>query len=244
MPTKPKPMRATGRPRRPSVSGPTRERLIECAGPIFADRGYRAATIREISAAAGENVAAIHYHFGDKLALYTEVVLRSTRTARVDAIRNALAQDAPPEQILRAVIRARLESLTRRDLPDWQFRILMHELADPTPALDQVIEQIGRPVFLRVLQLVGGMIGLPATDEKTRLCTISVMGQILVYVFARPLLAGVWPELKMTPEQVERIAEHIGDFSLAYIRGFREQQAEHGSQAGKRISATRSRTTS
>ena len=43
------------------------------------------------------------------------------------------------------------------------------------------------------------MIGLPPDDDKTRLCAFSVMGQILVYVFAIPLLAGVWPELKMTP---------------------------------------------
>jgi hypothetical protein len=65
------------------------------------------------------------------------------------------------------------------------------------------------------------MIGLPADDDKTRLCAISVMGQILVYVFSLPLLTGVWPELKMTPEQVERIADHIADFSLAYIQSFR-----------------------
>ncbi|HWB31612.1 MAG TPA: CerR family C-terminal domain-containing protein [Acidobacteriaceae bacterium] len=218
-----KPRSARPRPRRPSISDPTRERLIDCAGPIFADRGFQATTIREISTVAGENVAAIHYHFGDKLGLYSEVVLRSTRAAQVDAIRSALAQQAPPDQILRAVIRARLQSLNRRDLPDWHFRILLHEFASPTPALGQVVEHVGRPIFLRVLDLIGGMLGLPPTDERTRLCAISVMGQIIAYVFATPLLAGVWPELKMTPEQVERIATHIGDFSLAYIQTFRAQ---------------------
>jgi hypothetical protein len=72
-----------------------------------------------------------------------------------------------------------------------------------------------------MLELIGGMIGLPADDDKTRMCAVSVMGQILVYIFARPLLAGVWPELKMTPEQIDRIADHIADFSLAYIHEFR-----------------------
>jgi hypothetical protein len=42
-------------------------------------------------------------------------------------------------------------------------------------------------------------------------------------VLAGPLLAGVWPELKMTPEQVERIADHIADFSLSYLQGFRSK---------------------
>ena len=90
-----------------------------------------------------------------------------------------------------------------------------------TAALRQLINKVGRPLFERMLGLIGGMIGLPANDDKTRLCAISVMGQILVYVFSLPLLTGVWPELKMTPEQVERIADHIADFSLAYIQNLR-----------------------
>jgi hypothetical protein len=72
-----------------------------------------------------------------------------------------------------------------------------------------------------MLSLVGSMIGLPPEDEKTRLCAVSVMGQILVYKFAESLLAGVWPELKMTSDQIDRIADHVADFSLAYIQSFR-----------------------
>jgi AcrR family transcriptional regulator len=45
----------------------TREKLMKVAGPIFADRGYQATTIREICGEAGANVAAVNYHFGDKL---------------------------------------------------------------------------------------------------------------------------------------------------------------------------------
>ncbi len=214
-------MKAVPRKRRPAASDLTREKLLDVAGRIFADRGYRAATIREICDAAGANVAAVNYHFGDKLGLYTEAVHISVRAAELDAIKNALDQQAPPETILRAVIRVRLHSLCRQDRPDWYFRILVHELADPTPALRQLINKVGRPIFQRLLSLIGGMIGLPADNDKTRLCTVSVMGQILVYVFAKPLLAGVWPELKMTPEQVDHTADHIADFSLAYIRSFR-----------------------
>lgn len=211
----------TRRKSRPAISGPTRERIIDTAGRIFAERGYRAATIREICDAAGENIAAINYHFGDKLGLYTEVVHQSVQAAQITAVANALNQSAPPDQILRAVIRARLNSICRSDRPDWHFRILASELAQPSPVLPQIIEKIGRPIFSRLLELIGSMIGRPASDDKTRLCTISVMGQIMVYVFASPLLASIWPGLKMTPSQIDCIAEHIGDFSLAYIQSFR-----------------------
>lgn len=219
-PSKPQ-LKPARRTRRPATSDPTRDKLIDVAGRIFADRGYRATTIREISIAARANVAAVNYHFGDKLGLYTEVVQQSARAAELEAIKSALDLLAPPEDILRAVIRARLRSIFRGDRPDWHFRILAHELAQPTPALRRLVNKIGRPLFLRLLSLIGGMIGLPADDDKTRLCAISILGQILVYIFASPLLAGVWPDLKMTPDQVERIADHIADFSLAYIRSFR-----------------------
>jgi len=222
------------RSRGPADADPTRQKLLDVAGRIFAGRGYQAATIREICIAAGANVAAVNYHFGDKLGLYTEVVRQSMQAAEIEAVRNALDQSAPPEDILRAVIRARLRSISRGDRPDWHFKILAHELAQPTPALQQLIDKVGRPLFTRLLELIGRMIDLPASDEKTRLCTISVMGQIVVYVFAAPLLKGAWPELKLTPEQVERIADHIADFSLAYIQNFRAKTSARSIQATRR----------
>jgi AcrR family transcriptional regulator len=211
------------RKRESATSNPTREKLLEVAGRVFADRGYQVATIREICVRAGANVAAINYHFGDKLGLYTEVLHQSVQAAQIEAVRNALDQEAPPEDILRAVIRARLRGVWRRDLPDWHVRILAHELALPTPALRRLVNKVARPIYKRLLDLIGAMIGLPPNDDKTRLCANSVVGQILAYVLAGPLLAGVWPELKMTPEQVERIADHIADFSLSYLQGFRSK---------------------
>ena len=211
------------RKREAITSDPTREKLLGVAGRVFADRGYQAATIREICLRAGANVAAVNYHFGGKLGLYTEVLQESVRAAQIEAVQNALDQNAPPEDILRAVIRARLRGVCRGDLPDWHFRILAHELAQPTPALRQLINKVARPIYKRLLELIGGMIGLPPNDDKTRLCANSVMGQILTYVLAGPLLAGVWAELKMTPEQVERIADHIADFSLSYLQDFRSK---------------------
>jgi AcrR family transcriptional regulator len=224
--SKPRPaVKAGKRSRRPTISDPTREKLLEAAGRIFADRGYQAATVREICDAAGENVAAIHYHFGDKLGLYTQVVQQSMQAAEIEGIRNALNLNSPPQEILRAVIRARLRSIERGDRPDWHFRILVHEMAQPTPVLRQLINDVGKPLFERMLMLIGGMIGLSPEDDKTRMCALSVMGQILVYVFAAPLLAGAWPELKMTPDQVDRIADHIADFSLSYIQSYRARAA-------------------
>src|ERR1700691_2286978 len=112
-------MRIAKRKRRPAISDPTREKLLEVAGPVFAHWGYQAATIREICVRARANVASVNYHFGDKLGLYTEVLHQSVRAAQIEAVQNALDQNAPPEDILRAGIRSRIRSICRGDLPDW-----------------------------------------------------------------------------------------------------------------------------
>jgi TetR/AcrR family transcriptional regulator, regulator of cefoperazone and chloramphenicol sensitivity len=52
----------------------TRERLLAEAARLFADQGFRKVTVREICRAADANVAAINYHFGDKLGLYRDVL--------------------------------------------------------------------------------------------------------------------------------------------------------------------------
>lgn len=196
----------------------TRARLLQAAGEVFAEAGYHGATVRRICTRARANVALVNYHFGDKLGLYTEVLQQLLpQTTEIEAIRHALDQEAPPEDILRAVIRTRLRTICGRDLADWRFQIMVHELTRPTPALAKIINEVSRPLYERLCELVGRISGLPPGDEKTHLCAHSVMGQIIFYLLEGPLLVRLWPDLKMSPGQVDRIADHIADFSLAYL---------------------------
>jgi TetR/AcrR family transcriptional regulator, regulator of cefoperazone and chloramphenicol sensitivity len=220
--------RASVAPRRTPLSDKadpqaTREKLLKAAAEVFAETGYDGAAVREICARAGTNIALVNYYFGDKLGLYTEVLQQSVRSSHVDAIRGALEQQGTPEEILRAVIRARVRGIATGGLADQQLRIVIHELARPTPAIARVVKNIARPVYERVLALIGEIIGLAPDHEKTRLCAHSVMGQIMLYALARPFLTRLWPELKMTPEQLDRIADHIADFSLAYLCNAKEE---------------------
>jgi AcrR family transcriptional regulator len=203
------------------VPDDTRARLMQAAAEAFAECGYHATTVRQICGRAGTNIALVNYYFRDKMGLYTEVLRQSARSGHLDVISEALDQNAPPEDVLRGVIRARLRGLSRGDLADQQFRILIRELAHPTPALARLINELARPIYNRLLEVIGRIAGLPATSDKTRLCVHSVMGQIMHYVLARPFIIGLWPEMKMTPEQLDRIADHIADFSLAYLRQVR-----------------------
>ncbi|MDQ8195903.1 TetR/AcrR family transcriptional regulator [Coraliomargarita sp. SDUM461004] len=57
-----------------SVSDKTRERILQAAGKIFAQGGYRAMTLREVTKEAGVNLASVNYHFGSKSNLMRELI--------------------------------------------------------------------------------------------------------------------------------------------------------------------------
>src|SRR5262249_53063544 len=152
----------------PAEAEDTRTRLLRAAGEVFAEFGYQAATIRQISARAGANVALVNYHFKDKMGLYTAVLRNEVYTSQLQAIRATLDEQPPPEEILRRAIRPRLHGAFG-ERPDLTFRILAHEQAPPTRALSKVVNEAIRPVYDRLRKVIGVIIGLPADHQTTRL---------------------------------------------------------------------------
>jgi TetR/AcrR family transcriptional regulator, regulator of cefoperazone and chloramphenicol sensitivity len=217
-------------PPRPTAA--TREKLLDAASQVFAERGYHNATIREICRLAGANVAAVNYTFGDKLGLYTEVLRQYLRAKQTGELMAAIDAAHSPEEKLRRVIHMRLQSLCSGRRPDWGFRIVMHEFSQPTPAMTRVIDEAMRPIYTRVLSAVGQVLGLPPDHEITRLCNNSIIGQILFYTFSQPVLSRLQPDLKLTPQQVERIADHVCEFSLAALTEMSRQKRKRG-EAGE-----------
>jgi AcrR family transcriptional regulator len=202
----------------PVLPEDTRTKLLDAAGRVFAESGFQAATVREICACAGVNIALVNYHFGDKLELYTEVLRHSVGASGNGIIRKAIGSAAPPEEAFRGLIRAMLLRVCRADRPGWHFRLMMHEFAQPTPAMASVIDETMRPVYDRFRELIGSMLDLAPGHDQVRLVTHSVIAQVVHYSNARHVVSRVWPELELNPERIEQIATHIGDFSLAGLR--------------------------
>lgn len=196
----------------------TRNKLIDSAGEVFAESGFQAATVREICSRAGVNIALVNYYFGDKLELYAEVLRQSIGASKDGLFQKALQSTAPPEAALREMILAMVHRIYRADRPGWHFRLMVHELAQPTPAMAAVIDETMRPVYKRVCGLIGAMLELPPDHDKTRLCAHSIIAQVVHYSHARQVISQLWPELVLTPERIAQIAAHVADFSLAYLR--------------------------
>jgi AcrR family transcriptional regulator len=198
----------------------TEARIIEAAGHVFAETGFQAAKVRDICARAGVNLAAVNYHFGDKLGLYNEVLRYAACAAGNAASFNPVLPGGTPEAKLRAFTLGLLQQIYGEDRPAWPVRLMTHELAQPTPAFDGVVDQIMRPKNDAIRALVAGVIGRPADDRQTRLCAQSIIGQITTYAHGREALKRLWPELRFTPKTLDEIATHIAAFSYAALKSF------------------------
>lgn len=90
----------------------TKQRILDTAERLFAEHGYAGTSMRQVTAAAGVNLAAIHYHFGSKDELLDAVVLR--RAGPVNAERLALLEAAQAESAGQPVpVETSLEALLR-----------------------------------------------------------------------------------------------------------------------------------
>src|SRR4051794_4839994 len=109
-------------------SAETRKRLLQAAGEVFAEQGYRRATVRDICSRAGANVAAINYHFGDKERLYRAVLGHGLAVAleKYPPL-FGVAAGAPAEDRLRAYIRSLLHRLLGEGAPAWHGKLMSRE---------------------------------------------------------------------------------------------------------------------
>ena len=209
----------------------TREKLIEAAGEVFAEVGFHNATVREICARAGTNIAAVNYYFGEKLGLYSEVLKSSILAQQADALVSSEVLASDPRGALEALIREWLETLRAGGRSAWYPRIMAHEMAQPTLALDLVAEAMSVN-YLRFRALVGKVIGHGPDDARTRMCVHSVVGQILHYMQARPMLARLWPDLILEDEEQRRaVADHIVEFSLTAMETLAHKRHDHAEES-------------
>ena len=196
----------------------TRDRLLAAAEKLFAERGFKKVTVREICHEAGANIAAINYHFGDKLGLYREVLQTAIDAMRAtnDAAR-AAAEGRAPEQRLRRYIVTYVRRLLASTNHTWLHRLINREMTDATPALDALVEQGVRPRIDYLSGVVAEILGCKPSDRRVLRCVASIQSQSVAYlpnVIARKL--GF--EFKPTPAEIDEIAEHIANFSVAGVR--------------------------
>ncbi len=200
----------------------TRERILEAAGEIFAEYGFRCATVRKICEQARVNVAAINYHFHSKEELYSEVL----KYWHEFAIKKyppllGVGKNAPSEDQLRAFIRSLLFRMLDKGKPAWFGKVMAREMVEPTPAFDRLLEESIHPLNKLLGSIVQKIIGTPVSEEIIRLCCASILSQCFYYYNTR-VIRPIFQRDMSNPEEIEGIADHIMRFSLKGLKNYME----------------------
>lgn len=195
-----------------------RERLLLAAGQEFAEKGYDAATIRDICLAAGANVAAVNYYFGDKRRLYIESV-KHAHEQRVRQVPEPEWQPStPPAEKLRDFLGNTLERMLGFGQPPWQVRLMLREVLQPTEACRELVEAYFRPHFELLVSILGEIAGGHLDEPQLRRLAVSVMGQCFVYRAAGEVVGMLVPADELaTLHALDALADHVTRVTLAAI---------------------------
>lgn len=205
----------------------TRERLLAAAVELFARRGFDATPVRDITAEAACNVAAVNYHFGNKENLYLEAfrsILDELRDRRIDTLRRdmSVASDLDLERFLESFARAFMEPLVNGCRGEALMALISREMLDPHLPAKVFSDEFLRPI-VEVSTETMRQVAPPMNRETLQLCLMSVVGQLLHVLRARKVfLEFQHPETEM---DMADIVNHIVRFSTGGIRECARQRS-------------------
>ncbi len=212
----------------------TQARLLKSACEVFAEKGYREATLAEICERANANIAAVNYYFRDKATLYAEAWRRSFhRSLETYPADGNAPPDAPPEERLRGRIQSILQRIS--DPQSYEFDILYKELVNQTGLLSDVMQESIEPIRHGLFVLMRELLGEKASDLQVQLCQMSIRAQCFDLIIReqrrkRPPEGKKPTGYSFLDVDMAALADHILRFSLAGIREIRreiENQARH-----------------
>jgi len=171
-----------------------KERILNKAESLFAQKGFRGVTVREIINAANCNLSAVNYYFGNKKNLYLEVfrtrlIPRSKRMC--ERFKSFLSRRPPsdsPAAVVEALAQAFLEGPLSDDERQCHYQLMVREMSQPGEAFDLVFEHVMQPLLQdlsRRLRLV-----IPEEIEEERLIFYieSILGMVIHFNYFRPAI--------------------------------------------------------
>jgi TetR/AcrR family transcriptional regulator, regulator of cefoperazone and chloramphenicol sensitivity len=195
----------------------TRERLLQVATEIFAQKGFQAATTREICELAHSNMAAIHYHFGDKSGLYKAVLQMpleqfSEMTHGFDSVAGNF-QDR-----MRALYRGILSPLGNPD-PMFQHHLRIHfrEMVDPTITGREAFEMTTLPFVERMIVLLAVELKVDQSHPDVMRLAFAMIGMAMDLYSAKPCIDAMAPDLMTGKQAFELTIERLSGYACGML---------------------------
>lgn len=198
----------------------SRERILAVAEETFLVDGFDGVSIRELTDAAGVNIALVNYHFGSKRNLYLEALrhkFSAVSEMKCAQLQQQLATLGEPglQQVVSAYVSLYLGSDEEAQATQQFLKLISRHLADDDDAMELLFAELIAPIHLLVRDALGQI--YPAMGkEKLSLCIGSMTGQIFHYLrfpHAFQTLLGSLEEGGLRDAMVQ----HIIDFSMKGI---------------------------
>jgi AcrR family transcriptional regulator len=193
----------------------TRTALLESGIALFGRHGYDGVTTRELTDAAGVNLSAIKYHFGDKDELYHAAIVQLSDEIeqligpRIDDLRAGVAHAAGDRHALHGCAVSFAEQWCRAVLLDKraQRRIpfIVRELSMPSKHFTVLYERFFRPLAAAIEALVAAYGATAAGDPSTIVRAHGMANILLGFVGSESVLWRRMAWKRYTPDRIEII---------------------------------------
>ena len=193
-----------------------RRKLIEIAGQIFAEEGYEASTVRQITDRAEVNVAAVNYYFGDKFQVY-RAVLQSITGRTLDLLKQHCLE-GPAEERLRNLVRCVL-MVESGENPKWARLLMARELVELHDDKAELFVEAIRPIHEIAVAIVTDLMGERADPAAVRFAASLVIPICVHRVPQQRLEQRFYPGTDFSQVGMEEMVELLYQFLLAGIRG-------------------------
>jgi AcrR family transcriptional regulator len=195
-----------------------RSRLVLAALRLFAEKGYEAATTREIAEAAGINISAIRYYFGDKAGLYRTAFTEPMGEPPCRANRDTYIRLPLPEA-LELLFRDFLEPLKRGEELRLAMRLHFREMIEPTGAWQEEIDAEIKPQHEALVALLRERLGAAASEADVHRLAFAVIGMAVHFYVGQDVVSAIAPELLDTPAAIDIMASRLAGYALSVIEG-------------------------
>jgi AcrR family transcriptional regulator len=201
---------------------PTRERLLDEAEKLFAEKGFDGVSVREITAKAGSHLSAINYHFGSKKNLYLSVFEERWIPRAKNVVSHVRDLDVggmnDVEQVVHTLAEAFLRGFGDPKVRQMHHQLIHREMTRPTEALSMIAEQVTKPFFMHFKEVIRNRMPAEYKSDDMFLCVFSVFAQIIFFNFGRNMVSLLTGR-EYDQAFRDQVVDHITHFSLYGLNG-------------------------
>ncbi|MFL6710912.1 MAG: CerR family C-terminal domain-containing protein [Massilia sp.] len=203
----------------------SRERLLKAAMRLFAAQGFATTSTREIAQAAGTNIAAISYYFGDKAGLY-RATFREMSPCTPDAVAAFTDPALPLRDMLALFYAMLLGQLKQGEQAQVGMRLWFREMLEPTGLWRQEIDSGIRPAHHALVLALGRHLQLdPGCDRVARLA-FTLAGLAMHMMVSREVIDVLAPQLMKDEAAIDVWVARLVDYAEALVEVERRAEPE------------------